>query len=169
MEYKIVEEYVKKKHEGQTRKDGITPYYLHPIGVAKILEEKGFDELYRIVGLCHDLIEDTDTTYEELLKITNKQVVKYVMLLTKEPGYIDEQYIKRISKSDITKMVKLADRIYNLRDSLNADEEFRKKYIIETEQYYVELAKGTIFEEDMQIAIENVKKSLIERDEKFER
>ena len=61
-------EYMKQKHEGQLRKQG-TPYFMHPLEVSNILKTKGFDENYQIAGLFHDLLEDTDTTYEEILAL----------------------------------------------------------------------------------------------------
>ena len=54
-------EYMKNKHNGQKRKHG-TPYYEHPLSVSNILKEKGFSKEYQIVGLFHDLLEDTNTT-----------------------------------------------------------------------------------------------------------
>ena len=69
-------EYVKEKHKGQFRKQG-TPYYLHPFAVSKILKDKGFDTEYQIAGLFHDLLEDTDTSYEEIIDISNKRTRLY--------------------------------------------------------------------------------------------
>ena len=63
-------EYIKLKHGNQKRKQG-TPYYLHPIAVCKILKSNGFPEDYQIAGLFHDLLEDTDVSYEDLVIISN--------------------------------------------------------------------------------------------------
>lgn len=65
MNIELVKNYVKKKHQGQMRKQN-TPYYLHPFTVADILKQKGYSEDYQIVGLCHDLLEDTDACMKKL-------------------------------------------------------------------------------------------------------
>lgn len=67
-------------------------------------------------------------------------------------------YIKRISENDIAKMVKLADRLHNLSEAHFASSKFQKKYIKETEDWYLELAKGTVFEEEIHSALDSLKK-----------
>ncbi len=157
MEYNKCVEYMKEKHKGQKRKQG-TPYYLHPIGVSNILKKKGFAKDYQIAGLFHDLIEDTDTTYEEILKITNRNIAEAVRLVTKENGYKMQEYIIRISKNDMAKMVKLADRLHNLSETHLTEIEFQKKYVNETEEWFLDLAKGTVFEDDLQKELNNIKR-----------
>ena len=49
-------DFMKQKHEGQTRLQG-TPYYTHPLAVANMLKEKGFPIEYQLAGLFHDLLE----------------------------------------------------------------------------------------------------------------
>lgn len=148
MDFSGYVEYIKKKHNGQKRMQG-TPYYTHPLQVAKILKDKGFSEDYQIVGLFHDLLEDTDTTYNEILKLSNKTIAYAVKLLTKEDGYIMKEYIERIQNNEIAKMVKLADRLHNISETHLASEEFKQKYIKETVEWYLPLAKDTVFEEDL--------------------
>ena len=151
--------FVVEKHGSQTRMQG-TPYYLHPFAVADKLKEKGYDEKYQIAGLFHDLLEDTDTMYEELIYISNSEIAYAVKLVTKENGYIMEDYIKRISENEIAKMVKLADRLHNLKESNLAGEAFIRKYIEETKQWYIELAKGTCFEKELQEIVEELESKL---------
>lgn len=148
MEYNNCIEYIKEKHKNQKRKQG-TPYYLHPVEVSKILEKKGFSKDYQIAGLFHDLLEDTNTTYEEILQISNEKIAEAVKLVTKEEGYKMQEYMERISKNDMAKMVKLADRIHNLSETHLAPKQFKEKYIKETEKWFIDLAKGTIFEVDL--------------------
>ena len=112
-------EFMKKKHEGQKRKQG-TPYYTHPLAVAKLLKDKGFSEEYQLVGLFHDLIEDTDASYEEIVLLSNEEVAEAVKLLTKADGYVMAEYIVNIKRNEMARMVKLADRIHNLSESPNA-------------------------------------------------
>ena len=141
-------EYIKKKHDGQTRKQG-TPYYLHPLAVCNILKENGFNVEYQIAGLFHDLLEDTVTTYDEIKEISNEEIANAVKLVTKEKGYVMKDYIDRIAKNDMAKMVKLADRLHNISETHLASKDFQSKYIKETNEWYLPLAKGTIFEEKL--------------------
>lgn len=108
-------------------------------------------------GLFHDLLEDTDATYEEIEKLSNARIAEAVKLLTKEPGYIMQNYIERIKNNDIAKMVKLADRIHNLSEAKLASIDFQVKYIKETEEWFIDLAKDTIFENDLKNVLENLK------------
>lgn len=157
MEIKDYIEYIKEKHGNQKRKQG-TPYYLHPVEVSNILKEKGFSEKYQIVGLLHDILEDTDTTYEEIEKIANHEITEAVRLVTKEKGYVMSEYMERIKQNDLARMVKIADRIHNLSEAHLASKLFQIKYIKETEKWFIDLAKGTVFEEDLKIELEKVKK-----------
>lgn len=141
-------EFMKQKHEGQKRKQG-TPYYTHPLAVSNMLKENGFNEEYQIAGLFHDLLEDTDCTENEILELSNNNVLEAVKLLTKTKGYIMSEYVEKISQNSIAKMVKLADRIHNLSEAKSASKEFQIKYIKETEEWYINLAKNTIFEEEL--------------------
>ena len=149
--------YVKEKHKGQLRKHG-TEYYTHPFAVSEILKNKGFDIDYQITGLFHDLLEDTSATYEEILNLSNEKVAIATKLVTKEKDYNMDDYINRIKNNDIAHMVKLADRIHNLSEAEYADKSFRDEYIKESEEYYVDLARDTIFEEDLNNVLNELKK-----------
>lgn len=148
MNLESVKAYVKNKHGVQKRKQG-TPYYLHPFEVQRILQKKGYSEEYQAAGLCHDLLEDTDATEKEILELTSKEVLEAVKLVTKEQGYQMIEYIGRISKNSIAKAVKLADRLHNLQEAPLASKEFQIKYRKETEEWYLELAKDTMFEKEI--------------------
>lgn len=141
-------EFMKQKHGKQKRKQG-TPYYTHPLAVSKMLKEKGFSEEYQIAGLFHDLIEDTDATYEEIIELSNENVAEAVKLVSKTEGYIMEEYIRNIRNNDMARMVKIADRIHNLSESPKASHKFQAKYIKETKMWFLDLAKGTVWEEDL--------------------
>lgn len=151
--------FAKEKHEGQTRIGG-KPYISHPIEVARILEEKRFlDARYIKTALFHDLLEDTDASEEEIFFYGGKDVLTAVKILTKNKGYKMEVYIQDIRNNLIAKMVKLADRLHNLLSALVADEKFRKRYVKETEEFYLDLAKGTPFEDDISKALNILKDS----------
>ena len=148
-------EFMKQKHRGQKRKQG-TPYHTHPLAVAKLLKDKGVPIEYQIAGLFHDLIEDTDCTYEEIISFSNEEVLEAVRLVSKEAGYVMAEYIGNIKQNDMARMVKLADRIHNLSESPMANRKFQAKYIKETQDWYVGLAKETIFEEDLNRELNNL-------------
>ena len=159
MNIKEIREYVKNKHEGKRRKQG-TPYYLHPYAVAEMLKDKGFDEDYQVTGLLHDTLEDTNATKEEILKLTNEKVLEAVVLVTKEHGYNMQEYYDRIMKNDMARMVKLADRWHNLSESAMTNYLFKQKYIKETEKWYVKMAEGTCFEEEINEELIKLKDSI---------
>lgn len=159
MDLSQVKEYVKEKHAGQTRKQG-TPYYLHPFAVQELLAQKGYSEDCQAAGLCHDLLEDTDATEKEILALTNPQVLEAVKLVTKEKGYRMEEYIARIAKNPMAKAVKLADRLHNLQEATLASKLFQIKYEKETLAWYLNLAKGTNFETEIQEAYCKLKEGI---------
>lgn len=152
-------EYMKIKHGDQKRKQG-TMYYTHPLAVSKMLKEKGFGVDYQVAGLFHDLLEDTDSTYEELVVLSNEEVAEAVRLVTKEKGYDMDEYMRRIKANPMARMVKLADRVHNLAEAKFASEKFQRKYVKETDDYFIDLAKGTVFEEDLHRVLEDVRSSL---------
>ncbi len=155
MDFEKAIEFIKQKHSGQKRKQG-TPYYTHPVAVAELLKEKGFSLEYQIAGLFHDLLEDTDATIEEIINLSNKDVAEAVKLVTKIEGYIMKDYIENIKMNDMAKMVKLADRIHNLSESSSGSYEFQEKYIKETKDWFIDLAKGTVFEEELNAELNNL-------------
>lgn len=148
-------QFMKQRHGNQKRKQG-TPYYTHPLAVCEMLKEKGFSEDYQVTGLFHDLLEDTDTTYEEIKKISNENVADAVRLVTKTDAYVMSEYIGNIRENDLARMVKIADRIHNLKEAPVASREFQEKYIKETKEWFVDLAKGTVFEKELKDALENL-------------
>ena len=159
MDIKKCFEYMKEKHGDQKRKHGAM-YYTHPVAVAKMLKDKGFGVDYQVAGLFHDLLEDTDSTYDELVALSNPEVAEAVRLVTKEKGYDMTEYMARINANHMAKMVKLADRVHNLAEAKFASEKFQRKYVKETDDYFIDLAKGTVFEEDLHRVLEDVRTSL---------
>ena len=74
--------YAMKKHEGQTRKSG-EPYFTHPAQVAYILAEMELDPQSICAALLHDVVEDTDTTHEELAEEFGETITMLVDGVTK--------------------------------------------------------------------------------------
>lgn len=116
------------KHRHQRRKDAAgSPYINHPVALANVLANEG--DVTDVVVLCaavlHDTIEDTGTKSEELAREFGAQVAAIVLEVTDDKS-LDKQVRKQrqiehaplISKQ--AKLVKLADKICNLRDILGA-------------------------------------------------
>ncbi|GAB6076006.1 RelA/SpoT family protein [Desulfurobacterium crinifex] len=143
-------EFAKKKHEGQFRKSG-EPYFTHPAEVAYILAELRMDVPTIIAGLLHDVVEDTDTTVEEIEKEFGKEVAFIVKGVTKLEGYHFSSKEERDAESfrnllislaeDIRVLiVKLADRLHNMRTMDSMKPESQKRNAKETLTIYAPLA-----------------------------
>jgi len=132
-------EFAKEKHKGQKRIGG-DDYISHPIAVSEIVKSQGLDENYQIAALFHDLLEDTDATQEEILKFANQEILEAVKLLTKKKGYDMSEYIAYIKQNPIAYAVKAADRLHNLQCAIITSEEFKRKYILETLDWYMDFS-----------------------------
>ena len=146
-------EFATEKHKGQKRIGG-DDYITHPVAVCEIVKSQGFDENTRIAALFHDLLEDTDATEEEILKYGNEEILEAVKLLTKEKGYVMSEYIGKIKNNKIAFAVKAADRLHNLQCAIVTDEEFKRKYILETVDWYMD------FSADIRKAVKELAESL---------
>lgn len=123
-----------EKHAGQIRKDG-SPYIFHPLRVSKAIADAGYNINYQIAGLFHDLLEDTDTTLEEI-KIYGEDVLEAVKLVSKNYCNNMKDYIPNILKNHMASVVKNVDRIDNLWDACNIiDEKFQKYYLKKSKEY----------------------------------
>ena len=69
-------------HKNQKRKYTGEPYVLHPIAVAKYLEQKGFEQEVVIAGLFHDLVEDTNVTLDQIKEKFGGRVAELVEMVT---------------------------------------------------------------------------------------
>jgi len=118
-------DFIHKKHEGQIRKSG-EPYVNHPMEVARILVDMNMDLETVIAGLLHDTLEDTDTTYEEIESLFGKTVADIVNGVSKiskvKPKNIADPEVENYRKMLIAMskdirviIVKLADRLHNMR------------------------------------------------------
>ena len=128
-----------QKHKGQYRVGG-AEYITHPMAVAEIVREKGKNIDCQIAALFHDLLEDTDATESEIFKFGNEEILKAVKLLTKQKGYDMAEYVAGIRQNEIAFAVKAADRLHNLRCALVTDTEFKRKYIFETVDWYLDFS-----------------------------
>ena len=146
-------EFAKAKHNGQKRIGG-DDYITHPIAVCEIVKSQGLDKNYQITALFHDLLEDTDATEEEILKYGNEDILKAVKLLTKKKGYDMAEYISAIKQDPLAFAVKAADRLHNLQCAIITGEEFKRKYILETVDWYLD------FSVDIRKAVKRLAESL---------
>ena len=154
-----------KKHGTQLRASG-DPYFSHPVEVAGILAEMRLDTSSIVTGLLHDTLEDTDATRDELARLFGDEVAKLVDGVTKlsrlevqsETTKEAENLRKLVlaMSTDIrVLLVKLADRLHNMRTLHHIKEPARRKRIArETMDLYAPLAS--------RIGMEKVKRELEE-------
>ena len=98
-------------HAGQYDKGG-NPYILHPLKVMHYLRSD--DEELQCIALGHDVIEDTDTTYEDLrFAGMSERIIEGIKAMTKLPGETMDEYKYRIFASSDAMRVKMADLRHN--------------------------------------------------------
>ena len=95
-------------HHGQTDRSG-TPYIFHPFHVAEQMD----DELSVCTALLHDVIEDTEITFEDLTGEFPEEVVEALRCLTRDKNMNYFDYIRKLRKNPIAKKVKQADLLHN--------------------------------------------------------
>ncbi len=142
--------YAATHHAGQTRLSG-EPYLSHPLAVADILAGMGFDEPTVAAGLLHDTVEDTKASIEEIDENFGEEVADIVDGVTKISQITfenkEEAQAENIRKMILAMshdmrvlMVKLADRMHNMR-TLDFQKEYKRKRIAqETMDIYAPLA-----------------------------
>ena len=148
--------YAKEKHTGQFRKSG-DEYIIHPLEVALILTEYHTDPVSIMAGLLHDVIEDTDATYEDVKERFGEEVALLTEGVTKLGQYkfkgdVGEKEKIAAQAQNYQKMllamakdirviiVKLADRLNNIRTLKSLPEIKQKRIARETMDIYAPLA-----------------------------
>ncbi|MGE3547550.1 MAG: bifunctional (p)ppGpp synthetase/guanosine-3',5'-bis(diphosphate) 3'-pyrophosphohydrolase, partial [Kofleriaceae bacterium] len=137
-------------HDGQTRKSG-DPYVTHPLAVAQIIAELKLDVASVCAGLLHDCVEDTSATVEQLGELFGKEIaflVEGVTKLGKLPySTREEQQAENFRKMLLAMardirviLVKLCDRLDNMRSLHHLPPEKQERIAAETMQIYAPLA-----------------------------
>lgn len=160
-QYEIIKkayDFAKNAHAGQKRQSG-EDYFVHPVAVSEILIDMGLDYETIMAGFLHDVIEDTPHTQEELEGIFGKTVVMLVNGVTKLnklqfKSSVDEQaenlrkMLFAMSDDIRVIIIKLADRLHNMRTLLFKSSDRQKEISRETLDIYAPIAErlgmGTI-------------------------
>ena len=143
-------EYAREHHGEQMRRDG-SPYITHPIHVAQIVAEMRLDSESILAALLHDCIEDTDSTYEDIAKrfgVTVADIVDGVTKLTRvKYSSMEEEQMENLRKMlfamsrDIRViLIKIADRLHNMRTMEYQTPAKQKKKAFETMEIYAPIA-----------------------------
>jgi GTP pyrophosphokinase len=144
-------EYAHSKHLHQKRKSG-EPYIIHPLEAAYTIAELDLDDTSIIAALLHDVLEDTPTTYEEIAKEFGSHVAEIIEGVTKlgKLKFVDKQ--QEYQAENLRKMfiamtkdlrviiVKLADRLHNMRTLKHLPPEKRIQKARETLEIYAPIA-----------------------------
>jgi len=139
-----------KHHQGQTRASG-EPYLIHPLEVSLVLADMKLDSTAISAGLLHDAIEDTGVTHEDVRREFGEQVVHIVEGVTKidkiNMASREERQAENVRKMVLAMvddirvvLIKLADRLHNMRTLKHLPEERRQQVAKETLEIYAPLA-----------------------------
>ncbi len=143
-------EVAKQAHKAQLRRSG-EPYIIHPIAVAGILADLGMDSQSLIAALLHDTVEDTELTNEDIVKNFGEEIAQLVDGVTKL-AKVPTETKAEAQAENIRKMllamsndirviiIKLADRLHNMRTINYVREEKRRETALETLEIYAPIA-----------------------------
>src|ERR1700719_840105 len=143
-------DYSLKHHEGQSRASG-EPYLVHPLEVALVLAEMKMDPVAIAAGLLHDSVEDTSVTIVDIRKEFGEQVAHIVEGVTKiskiDFATREEQQAENLRKMMLAMvddirvvLIKLADRLHNMRTLEHLDPDRQRKIARETLDIYAPIA-----------------------------
>ncbi len=157
--------YAMQKHGTQKRASG-DPYFNHPLEVASILTDMKLDDATIAVGLLHDTIEDTDATRSEIDELFGPEIgeivdgltkIERLQLVTREEAQAENlrKLLLAISADVRVLLVKLADRLHNMRTLDFMPPDKQRRIAEETMDIYAPLA-GRMGMQDMRSELENL-------------
>ena len=137
-------------HEGQKRNSGEN-FFIHPLNVALILADLNMDTPTIVAGLLHDVVEDTDYTYEQIAEEFSVEIadlvdgvtkLKNLKYKTKQENQAENlrKMVLAMARDIRVIIVKLADRLHNMRTLEYMNDEKKKEKAIETLEIYAPLA-----------------------------
>jgi (p)ppGpp synthase/HD superfamily hydrolase len=142
-----------EKHKNQKRKDGIAPYSDHLEGVVNRLKNLGItDKNILSAAWLHDIIEDTDVTFDQINEKFGREIAVMVLSLSKDKSIakkdIEQQYITQLKNATIqAKIIKLCDISANLKDLSNAPiSKTQKNKQVKKILHYLRIIKNDISE-----------------------
>jgi (p)ppGpp synthase/HD superfamily hydrolase len=145
--------FAQEKHKNQKRKDGVTPYSDHLEGVVNRLKNLGVtDKDVLCAAWLHDIIEDTDVTFDQINERFGREVAVIVLSLSKDQNILKKdreiQYINQLKDASFqTKLIKLCDISANLKDLANAPiSKTQKNKQIKKILHYLRIIKNDIIE-----------------------
>ena len=109
-------------HEGQLRKDDGSPYITHPVSVAALVDDAGYDDEVVAAALLHDVVEDTNLDPDEIEEIFGEHVSDLVEALSDNERILDFAERKRHLRAEVAEegddaiAIFIADKLSNLRD-----------------------------------------------------
>lgn len=149
---KIIKAYnfAEYSHQGQLRNSGEI-YFVHPFNVAMILADLNMDGTTIVAGLLHDVLEDTNVSYETLVREFGEEVanlvdgvtkLKKLKYKTKQESQAENlrKMVMAMAKDIRVIIIKLADRLHNMRTLEYMSEEKKKEKALETLEIYAPLA-----------------------------
>ena len=143
-------EYADQCHDGQKRKSG-EPYIIHPLAVAQIVAEQKLDSESIMAALLHDVIEDTPATHEDVEKLFSPTIANLVegvskltriQYATKEDEQMENlrKMLMAMAKDIRVILIKIADRLHNMRTMAYQTEEKQRQKSLETMEIYAPIA-----------------------------
>jgi (p)ppGpp synthase/HD superfamily hydrolase len=145
--------FAQEKHKNQKRKDGVTPFSDHLEGVVNRLKNLGVtDKDVLCAAWLHDVIENTDVTFDQINERFGREIAVIVLSLSKDQNIPKKdreiQYITQLKKASFqTKIIKLCDISANLKDLSNAPiSKTQKNKQIKKSVHYLRIIKNDMSE-----------------------
>lgn len=154
----LAENFAKERHSGMTGKDGITPHYEHLAAVTSRLKNLGIgDDDVISASWLHDIIDYTQTSFDELDQRFGSKVAVLVLAISKDKSLPrakqEEQYVKQLKHASLeAKIIKLCDISASLRDLKNAQFSKTKKIKeIKKMLFYLNVIKPDLIKNKTQV------------------